>query len=232
MQPPKRILLNLKNKTLCPIEEARLEKLNVYERAAQNEGRELIAGLDEVGRGCLAGPVVAAACVIPDHIFIVGVNDSKQLTAGQREEIYEAMISQSEIHIGIGIVDSKEIDSINIYQASIKAMLKALKALTIKPDYLLVDGMVLPHKTIPSQKIIKGDSLSKSIAAASVVAKVTRDRLMINKYHKKYPKYGFDKHKGYGTELHLNSLNEHGPCPIHRYSFEPVRESCQLQFAF
>ena len=203
-----------------------------FERAAKGNGKTCIAGLDEAGRGCLAGPVVAGACVIPDHIRIVGINDSKQLSPTQRENLFEIMLSHPEIHIGIGIVEPKEIDRINIYQASIKAMLKALKNLPVEPDHMLVDGLVLPHPKIPCEKLIKGDTLSQSIAGASIAAKVTRDRLMVKQYHLKYPQYGFDRHKGYGTEVHLEALDKHGPCPIHRYSYAPVKNSCQQQFVF
>ena len=227
-----RTILNLTTETLCPIEEARLERLLAFERAARERGCQHIAGVDEAGRGCLAGPVVAAACIIPENLLIVGVNDSKQLTSQQRETLFELMMAHPDIHVGIGIVDHKEIDRINIFQASVKAMLKAVKQLPLKPDHLLVDGLKLPHPKIPTEKIIKGDTLSLSIAGASIAAKVTRDRLMVNEFHKKYPEYGFDRHKGYGTQIHLEALDKHGPCAIHRRSYAPVQNACQAQFAF
>lgn len=208
-----------------------------FERAAYDKGFRCIAGIDEAGRGCLAGPVVAAACVIPFNIYIEGVNDSKQLTAHRRESLFEFLSSHPEIFVGVGIVEPEEIDRINIFQASILAMLKAVKALSVSPDFLLVDGLKLPHPFTPTQKIIKGDTLSQSIAAASVIAKVTRDRLMVDEYHKIYPDYSFDRHKGYGTAIHLEALNKHGPCPIHRRSYAPVKNcsginTCQQQLTF
>lgn len=227
-----RRILNLTTETLCPIEEARLERLLAFERAARERGCRSIAGIDEAGRGCLAGPVVAAACIIPENILIVGVNDSKQMTHAQRETIYELMLANPEILIGVGIVEPAEIDRINIFQATIQAMLKAVALLPVEPDYLLVDGLKLPHPKIPNEKIIKGDTLSLSIAGASIAAKVTRDRLMTGLYHEKYPQYGFNKHKGYGTEVHLDALNTHGPCPIHRKTYAPVQNACQPQFVF
>lgn len=226
-----RTILNLSAEDLCPIEEARLDKLMAFERAARQRGCRHVAGVDEAGRGCLAGPVVAGACIIPETIWIAGINDSKQLTHERREQLFQQLIDHPDIHIGIGIVHAEEIDRINIYQASILAMLKAVEALPIQPDYLLVDGLKLPHPTIPGEKIIKGDTLSQSIAAGSIAAKVTRDRMMVD-YHAKYPQYGFDRHKGYGTEIHIDSLNTYGPCPIHRKTYEPVRNACQPQFVF
>lgn len=199
---------------------SRLQELNIFELAARKNGFVNIAGVDEAGRGPLAGPVVAAACIIPENIFIAGVDDSKKLTPARREEIFEDIISNSAIHYAVGIVSSEEIDSINIYQATIKAMLQALQLLKLQPDMVLVDGMALPN--IMCQKIIQGDSKSHSIASASIIAKVTRDRLMVE-YHRQWPQYGFDKHKGYGTARHLSALKEFGPCPVHRFSFEPVR---------
>lgn len=202
------------------IEKARLDELTRYEAEARAQGYRLIAGIDEAGRGPLAGPVVAAACIIPEGIFFEGINDSKQLSPKQRCHLYESLISHPSIVYGIGSSDAREIDEVNIYQATILAMLRAVEALTTHPDYLLVDGMKLPHPTIPVLKIIKGDTLSQSIAAASILAKETRDRLM-GEYHERWPEYHFDRHKGYGTEKHLEALSLHGPCPIHRLSFAP-----------
>lgn len=211
--------------TLLPHEELelqRLRKLTLYEEEARTRGFMIIAGVDEAGRGPLAGPVVAAACIIPHDLLIPGVNDSKQLTPKLREELFEIIISDPRIVYGIGIIDHEEIDKVNIYQATILAMLKAVSQLDPQPQILLVDGLALPHPTIPVQKIVQGDALSHSIAAASIIAKETRDRLMI-KYHEDWPHYGFNTHKGYGTPKHLEAISAHGPCHIHRRSFEPIK---------
>lgn len=200
----------------------RLQKLHKYENAARQQGFSIIAGIDEAGRGPLAGPVVAAACIIPEGVYVVGVDDSKKLLPKKRQEIFERIMSDNRILFGVGIVSHEEIDSINIYQATIKAMLLAIEKLSIKPDVLLVDGMNLLHPVIPSQKIVQGDGLSHSIAAASIIAKQTRDQLMCQE-HEKWPEYGFVRHKGYGTEEHLAAIAKHGPCPIHRLSFSPFR---------
>lgn len=200
----------------------RLQALNRFEDAARAKGIEMLAGVDEAGRGPLAGPVVAAACIIPKGIYFEGVDDSKKLTAKQRFDLYETIIRHSEVRYAVGIVDSEEIDRINILQATIKAMIMAVDGLNPKPELLLVDGLLLPHPTISCQKIIGGDALSHSIAAASIIAKETRDRLMLDA-HIKWPEYGFDRHKGYGTDMHCEALRMHGPCPIHRFSFEPIK---------
>lgn len=196
----------------------RLEQLAERERAHRRAGRLHVAGVDEAGRGPLAGPVVAAACIIPEGLYFAGVNDSKQVTAQRREALFEQLTQDSRISYGIGCVDAGEIDRINIYQATLVAMQQAIAALTPQPDMLLVDGMPLVHPSIPSQKIIKGDSLCYCIAAASIIAKVYRDRLMVA-YHQRWPIYGFDRHKGYGTEAHRHALLAEGPCEIHRLSF-------------
>ena len=199
----------------------RLQQLLHYEEAARRLGYRILAGVDEAGRGPLAGPVVAAACIIPEGILLPGVNDSKQLSARQREILFKQITEHPSIVYGVGIVSPEEIDRINILQASIKAMIHAVELLSVCPDYLLVDGLKLPYPT-PSEKIIKGDAKSQSIAAASIIAKETRDALMF-KYHEQWPQYGFDRHKGYGTRKHLDALSMHGPCPIHRMTFEPVK---------
>ena len=214
----------------------RLLKLNLYEDEARQQGYHIIAGIDEAGRGPLAGPVVAAACIIPTGILIPDVNDSKLLTSEKRDELYEIITQDMRIHFGVGIIGPEIIDKINIYQATIAAMLMAVSQLSLSPEYLLVDGLKLPHPSIPAQKIIKGDSKSQSIAAASIIAKVTRDRLML-KYHDQWPMYGFNTNKGYSTDFHIEALNVHGICPIHRKSFEPVKlqlgiKDAQLEFAF
>jgi ribonuclease HII len=204
-------------------ERNRLEELVQFEKQARLQGYKLIAGVDEAGRGPLAGPVVAAACILPEDIFLPGVNDSKKLLPKKRAEIFEQIKNDPRIVYGIGIIPSDKIDHINIYQATIQAMLMAIEQLSVEPDYLLVDGLKLPHPSIPSLKIIQGDAKSQSIAAASIIAKETRDSLMCE-YHEKWPHYGFGQHKGYGTPQHLAALQIHGPCSIHRFSFSPVQE--------
>lgn len=217
-------------------ETKRLLKLNLYEEEARQQGYLIVAGLDEAGRGPLAGPVVAAACIIPTGVLIPGVNDSKQLTAEERAYLYQVITQDERICYGIGIIDSETIDKINIFQATIAAMLMAVSKLATIPHMLLVDGLKLPHPTIPAQKIIDGDAKSQSIATASIIAKETRDRLMID-FHEKWPQYGFKNNKGYGTEMHLEALQQHGICPIHRRSYEPVKVllnvgDLQLQLPF
>lgn len=205
----------------------RLQQMVMYEKKAYLQGYRVIAGLDEAGRGPLAGPVVAAACILPRGLLIAGVNDSKKLAPKVRERLFHRLTTDPTVIYGIGIIESEEIDRINIYQATIQAMWQAVDKLSKTPDYLLIDGMGLTHASIPCQKIIKGDQLSLSIAAASIIAKETRDQLMRN-YHDKWPVFGFDQHKGYGTEKHLEALDRHGPCPIHRLSFDPIKTR-QLQ---
>lgn len=191
------------------------------EKELIREGYRDIAGIDEAGRGPLAGPVVACACILPEGVKFEGVNDSKKLTEAKRESLYEKIIAHPDVSYGVGIIVSEVIDEVNIYQATILAMLEAVKKLPKRPGFLLVDGLKLPHESIPSKKVIKGDQISHSIASASIIAKVTRDRLM-SKYHEEYPQYGFIKHKGYGTKLHLDALQAIGPCPIHRRTFRGV----------
>lgn len=176
-----------------------------------------IAGIDEAGRGPLAGPVVAAAVIFEPYEHIEGVKDSKKLSAAQREGLYD-LIVQRALAYGIGLVDHLEIDRINIRQATFKAMRKAIGSLAKNPEYLLIDGEELPDKIYRQEAVVDGDDRSFTIAAASILAKVTRDRLMIE-YHQQYPRYGFDKHKGYGTEFHREMLKKYGPCAIHRRSF-------------
>jgi ribonuclease HII len=203
-------------------ERNRLLSLNSYEERARSEGFRFIAGVDEAGRGPLAGPVSAAVCMIPSGIYIPRINDSKLLSEKLRLELFNQITSDERILFHISLVDAAEIDRINIYQATIQAMFTAVSKLKSSPDYLLVDGLKLPHPSIPCLKIIKGDRLSQSIAAASVLAKVTRDRLMAE-YHERWPEYGFDKHKGYGTPAHIAAIERYGPCECHRRSFEPVK---------
>jgi ribonuclease HII len=193
-----------------------------YEDIALSRGFTKIAGIDEAGRGPLAGPVVAAACFFSSDILLEGINDSKKLSAKQRRIVFEQLISNASVIYGVAIVDHMVIDEINILQATMRAMAQAVENMSCRPDYLLVDGSSLPNIDIPSQKIIRGDSLSICIAAASIIAKETRDRIMMD-YHKYWPEYGFDCHKGYGTRLHFDMLEKLGPCPIHRRTFEPVK---------
>jgi ribonuclease HII len=202
-------------------EKQRLEEMTQFERQLRQEGFTLIAGVDEVGRGPLAGPVVAAAVILPPSSFLPGLNDSKKLSEKKRNELFE-MIKQQAISIGIGVISAEEIDQINIYQAAKKAMIHAVQQLSPFPEFLLIDAMEV-DAPIPQQSLIKGDEKSLSIAAASVVAKVTRDRMM-REWGKQYPAYGFEKNMGYGTKEHLEALKQLGPCPIHRKTFSPVKD--------
>ena len=188
-----------------------------YENEAKQEGYKVICGVDEAGRGPLAGPVFSAAVVLEDSVIIDGVNDSKKLSAKKREELYDDIIKKAKDY-SIAFSSEDEIDSINILNATFLSMKRAIAGLKIKPDFVLVDGNRLPNLGINSRAIVKGDSLSMSIACASILAKVTRDRLMI-KLAQEYPEYQFDKHKGYGTKLHREMLLKYGPCKIHRKSF-------------
>jgi ribonuclease HII len=206
-----------------------------FEAGAQRRGFKCVAGLDEAGRGPLAGPVVAAAVVLPPNFAAGEINDSKLLSPAQRERL-APLIRQRALALGIGVVDVEEIDRINILQASLLAMVKALRELALAPDYVLIDG----NQSIPptlmaadrgaaslslyQQTVIKGDRLCLSIAAASIIAKVARDQMMIE-FDKQYPEYGFAGHKGYGSAAHLDALRRHGPSPIHRLSYKPVREA-------
>ncbi len=191
-----------------------------FERTARASGYCCIAGLDEAGRGPLAGPVVAAAVSLPEGLLIDGLTDSKQITESERERLYDVITSQA-VSFGIGVVGERTIDDVNIYQATIIAMERALESLSPRPDYLLLDAITLPRVPLPQKPLIKGDCRSHSIAAASILAKVTRDRLMLE-LHERYPQYNFRKHKGYGTKEHLTLLEQHGPCEAHRRSFKPV----------
>lgn len=191
-----------------------------FERSSREAGYLCIAGLDEAGRGPLAGPVVAAAVVLPVGLLIPGLTDSKQVPEQERERLFEVIQARA-VCYGVGIADERTIDIVNILQATIIAMERALQALNPQPDYLLLDAISLPRVPLPQKPLIKGDCRSHSIAAASILAKVTRDRIMLE-LHKKYPFYNFQKHKGYGTKEHLSLLREHGPCDAHRKTFNPV----------
>jgi len=196
----------------------------IFENQVTRKGFTKIAGIDEAGRGPLAGPVVSASVILPSSFLVSDVNDSKKIAPKKRSFLYKEIYKHS-VSIGVGVVDTQAIDRINILQATLLSMAESVRNLDIKPDYLLIDGIFnvtvdLPQKTIP-----KGDALSISIAAASIIAKVTRDKIMSN-YHKIYPEYGFLKHKGYPTKAHREAVKRFGPCPIHRRSFKGVKEYC------
>lgn len=213
-----------KRKTRAAAEKERVDALHAYERLHRTAGIQYIAGVDEAGRGPLAGPVVAAAVILPPDIYIPFINDSKKLSPAQRDVLYDLICAEA-ISYGVGIADHNRIDRINILQATFEAMSEAVKQLNPKPQVLLNDAVNNPRiHGIPQVPIIKGDALSISIAAASIIAKVTRDRLM-DEYALLYPQYGFAKHKGYFTEEHQQALRKFGPCPIHRRSFSPVAEA-------
>ena len=188
-----------------------------FENEAKAEGFSVICGVDEAGRGPLAGPVCAAAVILPDGLIIDGLNDSKKLTEKKREALYD-VIKENAVAYSIAMADEKEIDEINILQATFLAMKRAVDGLDVKPDFVLVDGNRDPKLGIPTKTVIKGDALSASIAAASVLAKVTRDRFMLEN-SEKYPEYEFPKHKGYGTKLHYEMIEKYGISPVHRRSF-------------
>lgn len=219
-------------KVLSEAECFRLEKMSIHEKRLMADGFTAIAGIDEAGRGPLAGPVVAVACILPPHAIFEHLNDSKQLTSEMREHLYASLCSDPGTRFGLGVSDVLTIDRMNILQATFLAMRQAVAALKISPDYLLIDGKHVPSFDIPSLAIIEGDSHSVSIAAASILAKVTRDRMMVE-FDLKWPDYGFKKHKGYATEEHLEAIRKLGPCPIHRKSFNPIKSlyaSQQIDF--
>ncbi len=203
-------------------EQERLEKMWKYEKIGWEQGFQAIAGIDEAGRGPLAGPVVAAAVILPPDFDATGLDDSKRLSSREREELRER-IEKEAVAVGIGMVDVAYIDQHNILQATYQAMRIAIQSLPVPADYLLVDAVKIPGISLPQQGIIKGDQLSHSIAAASIVAKTVRDQWMIDAANT-YPQYGFDKHMGYGTPEHLAALAKWGASPIHRQSFAPVRD--------
>ena len=195
--------------------------LLAYEKKLYKKNITLIAGVDEVGRGPLVGPVVAVAVILPKNYKLEGLDDSKKLTEKKREKLFPIIMNDA-IAVGIGECSAKEIDEINIYEASRKAMMRAIDNLNVKPEHILVDAMPL-FTDIPHDAIIHGDALSLSIAAASVIAKVTRDKMMIE-LDEKYPMYGFKKHKGYPTKLHLENLHKYGPLENYRFTYGPVRD--------
>ena len=201
-------------------EDLRLEKMLTYEKELYAQGIQLIAGVDEVGRGPLAGPVVAAAVILPKNCKIPGLNDSKKIPKSKHQAIYQAVLDQA-ISVGIGVKDNHVIDQVNIYEATKLAMLEAIHELEPQPQHLLIDAMKL-DLPISQTSIIKGDANSLSIAAASIVAKVTRDKMMAA-YDQEYPGYDFAQNAGYGTTKHLEGLEKQGVSPIHRRSFEPIK---------
>jgi len=210
-------------------EKERAERLRIlnmlnFERVLWKSGIQAVAGVDEVGIGPLAGPVVAAAVIFPPSSELAGVDDSKQLEPEQRVKL-EAAIRQSATAIGVGLAEVSEIDHLNIYHAALLAMRRAIEALPLKPEHLLIDARVIPGISIPQNSFNKGDGINFSIAAASIIAKTHRDRLM-EELEKKYPGYGFAQHKGYSTSEHQNAIRGLGPCPVHRLSFPFIRELC------
>lgn len=204
-------------------EEVQSVDLWYYEHAAAKHGYNTVAGIDEAGRGPLAGPVVAAAVVFPIGCDVDGIFDSKQLSSKKRDLAFDKIHSIA-LSIGVGIISPEEIDRLNILQATYEAMRAAAASITVPVDIYLIDGSPIKNLGLTHKCIVKGDALSASIAAASIVAKVTRDRIMCD-YDSMYPEYGFARHKGYPTEEHMNLLSIHGACPIHRKSFAPVAEN-------
>ena len=196
-----------------------------FEALARRQGFRAVAGIDEAGRGPLAGPVVAAAVILPEHFDLPGLNDSKQISEKKRNQLYP-LIYQQAIAVGIGVGRADEVDEINILQATLKAMSRAVGRLSLPPDFLLVDGITPIPIGIEQKTLKKGDSRSLSIAAASVIAKVVRDRIMVA-YDRLFPDYGFAGHKGYGSQKHRDAIAQYGPCVCHRRTFAGVKEHCE-----
>lgn len=194
-----------------------------FEQEAHEAGFACVCGIDEAGRGPLAGPVVTAAVILPDGYELAGLTDSKQLTAKKRDKLFEQLMADERVQKSIASATAAEIDELNILRATHLAMARAAQGLSSPADFALIDGLPVPNFPLPSKSIVKGDSRSLSIAAASILAKVTRDRLM-TELDAQYPAYGFAKHAGYGTAAHLAALRAHGPCPEHRRSFAPVAQ--------
>jgi len=204
------------------------------ETALLRQGFRFVAGLDEAGRGSWAGPVVASAVILPVDQpgladTLAGLNDSKKLTPAKREQLF-SVIQQTAVACAVGIASAADVDQLNVVGATRLAMRVALQELTVTPDYLLLDHLRLPTVDLPQDAFPKADSISLSVAAASVLAKVTRDRLLVD-LHGSYPAYGFDRHKGYGTKIHRVALFQHGPCPHHRMSYQPVKEAAEATAA-
>lgn len=207
-------------------EQGRIQLLLVEEKKLWKKGYDFLAGIDEAGRGPLAGPVVAAACILPSLFDLPGLNDSKMLTESKREKLYNQIQAQA-IDYAIGSAEPAEIDALNILQATKLAMKRAVEGLTVRPHYLMIDAVKLPEINLPQLPLVGGDHLSATIAAASILAKVTRDRLMVE-LDTLYPEYIFSKNKGYGTREHMKVLRRLGPCPLHRRSFAPVKQGLSI----
>ncbi|MFD1348734.1 ribonuclease HII [Oceanobacillus caeni] len=207
--------------------EVKYNEMCQIENRARLLGKQYIAGVDEAGRGPLAGPVVAAAVILPLDFKLLGLNDSKQLNEVTREKYYKIIIEKA-ISYGVGIVDNRKIDEINIFEATKLAMTEAIKNLHVSPDHVLIDAVNLKNLTYTYESIIKGDAKSVSIAAASIIAKVTRDRIM-KEIHREYPEYDFASNMGYGTKIHMEKLKEFGATPFHRYTFGPVRNALNVK---
>jgi ribonuclease HII len=195
--------------------------LDRYERELRREGFRLIAGADEAGRGALAGPLVAAAVILPEGFDLEGVNDSKMLTPAQRESAYERIVRDA-LAWSVGRCTSTRIDRRGLHKTNVWLLRRCITTLDLAPDYVLTDGFAVKRLSVPNLSIKKGDAVTASVAAASIVAKVTRDRMM-DRYHRRFPFYGFDHNRGYGTKEHRDAIRRHGPSPIHRYSFKGLR---------
>ena len=206
-------------------EKLRLEKLYKFENEAYNDGYKLVAGVDEAGRGSLVGPIIVGAVILPPNFYLERLDDSKKLSPKIREKLYDEIVYNA-IAVSSVAVSVEEIDKLNVYRATLKGMIKAVNALNIQPDFVLIDAMKVYLKNIPVKSIIHGDALSASIAAASIVAKVTRDRLA-DDWAKKYPAYNFEKNRGYGTKEHMETIKKIGFTEIHRRSFNPVKDMLQ-----
>ena len=204
-------------------ERERVQNLYQYEDEIYKQGYELIAGVDEAGRGSLAGPLTVGAVILPKDFYLERLDDSKKLSPAVREKLYDEIVYNA-IAVSSIAVSVEEIDKFNVYHATLRGMAKAVDALNIQPDYVLIDAMKIYLQNIPVRSIVHGDSLSASIAAASIVAKVTRDR-MAEEWSKLYPEYGFDKNKGYGTREHMDAIKKNGFTPIHRKTYEPYRSA-------
>lgn len=210
----------LKRRAVESAERERVARLYSYERRYVAGGCKLVAGVDEAGRGPLAGPVVVAAVILPLELYIPKINDSKKLSASTREKLYKTIMEQA-VAVRSAIIDQRTIDELNIYRATVLGMHTVIEALRPQPEHVLIDAVEI-SAAMPTHSLIRGDALSASIAAASIVAKVERDRLMVE-YDSQYPQYGFARHKGYGTKEHLAAVAKYGPCPLHRRSFEPIK---------
>ena len=214
----KRLILQYEKKYIAYTDELkRLEALSAFEKECKQKGYQLIGGIDEVGRGPLSGPVVTAIVILPENCRILGINDSKKLSAKKREELSE-IIKREAIAYSFGSASPAEIDEMNILQATYKAMRRAINSLNIKPDFVLADAVTIPEMKIPQKGIIHGDARSISIGAASIIAKVERDAMM-DEFDQVFPEYKFGKNKGYGSSEHIDAIKKYGPCPIHRRSF-------------